>query len=189
MCSRYRSCVILATRAALLPALTSCGGQTLNRAKDDATQVSSRASPPTVVRPNASLPVEQTAPATDSMHFDLDCQLAGHVVSDPHPSETIGPYPANALAWHYRSRLIVDLQALRVCDWGACERYGPYQISATTDRIVLQDVPGASIFISRHNWRYEQRQEDLGRVSVTRGRCIPRRFTGFPASGEGSEPR
>jgi hypothetical protein len=186
MCSSTRSCLILLTGAVGSAALASCGGQTVNRAADDnRVQVSSRAAPPAVVRPKAALAAPPTALSTDSLHFDLYCQLHGHVLSDPHPEEIIGTYPDNARTWRDADHLIVDLQAMQVCDSSACERHGPFQIGATSDRITLQDVPGASIFISRRNWRYEQRQEEMGRVSVTRGQCRRASFSGFPTRTSG----
>ena len=181
MRSRIGSCLILLICAGIFPALASCGGRAVDQHDhDNRSQLSSSAAVTSVARPTASPTVPHSAPATDSLHFDLYCELDGHVVADPHPNEIIGTYPANVRTWRYAAHFIVDLQAMQVCDSSACEQYGPFRISANPERITLQDVPGATIFISRRNWRYDQRQDNMGRVSVTRGRCVPARFSGIP---------
>lgn len=131
--------------------------------------------------PKAAPVAATVAPATDALHFDLDCDLHGRVISDSNPRMFRGTYPANVQAWHYRSHDIVDLQTMQICDPVSCERYGPHPIvRVTPGLIVLEDRPGVSVHIRRRDWRYEQRMEDLGEVSVTTGRCTRARFSGFP---------
>jgi hypothetical protein len=78
--------------------------------------------------------------------------------------------------------MILDLQAMLVCDASLCGDHPPWRIvRATADRIVLEEQPGLSIFIRRRDWRYRERQEDFIRVDVTTGQCVPGRFSGFPA--------
>jgi hypothetical protein len=124
MRSSFWSRPVLLTCMLSLQALTSCGDQTVNQANDDnRAEISSRAAVAPVVRPNAALVSPQAPLGTDSLHFDLYCELDGHVVADPHPNEIIGTYPANARTWHDAAHFIVDLQAMQVCDSSACERY------------------------------------------------------------------
>ena len=134
-----------------------------------------------VASPRAAPAVPRAAPVTDALHFDLYCDLHGHMVSDAHPEISHGNYPADEPTWEHHSHYIVDLQAMQICDSSACETYGPFPIvGATADRITLDDRPGITIFILRRGWRYEQRQEEMGRVDVTRGRCTRASFSGFP---------
>lgn len=126
-------------------------------------------------------PAAAPVPPTDAQHFDLDCDLHGRVISDAHPEIFRGTYPANVTAWRDHSHMIVDLQTMRVCDESACARYGPHPIiRLTPDLIVLDDREGSSIQVRRRDGRYEQRMEDMGEVSVTRGHCVSGRYSGFP---------
>jgi hypothetical protein len=115
------------------------------------------------------------------LHFDLHCELRGRIISNSNPEVVHGTYPANEPTWYDHPHFSVDLQAMQICDTSACEEYGPFPIvSVTPDRITLHDEPGLTTFIRRRDWQYEMRQDDMGRVSVTRGRCVPSRFSGFP---------
>jgi hypothetical protein len=163
--------------------LSACGGEVTSGSDgDNRSQVRSiAAAVPAASVPRAAPPAATIEPITDALHFDLDCDLHGRVISDSHPEVFRGTYPANVLAWHYRSHDIVDLQTMQICDPVSCERYGPHPIvRVTLDRIVLEDRPGITAHIRRRDGRYEERMEDLGQVSVTTGRCTRVRFSGFP---------
>jgi hypothetical protein len=185
MRSRIATWLILLTCAGTFPALTSCGSPAANRndlAGRSQTSLGATANP--AARPKATVAVSHVAPATDSLHFDLYCDIHGRIVSDPHPEMSNGTYPANVSTWHQHPHYIVDLQAMLVCGEGPCEQYGPFRIRVNHEKIVLGDVPGAWTHISRRDWRYDQRVEDGQRISVTTGTCRRGRFSGLPqASG------
>jgi hypothetical protein len=180
MCSKIGSCLILLICVGLFPALTSCGNHDADWGGDDnQLQMSPNSAATPVAVSNAA--AERAAPVTDSLHFDLHCELHGRIVSDAHPELSHGTYPANELTWRDHPHYIVDLRTMQICDPGECQDYGPRRIvSATADRITVHDAPGLTIYIRRRDWRYEQRQEDMGRVSVTRGQCRRGAFSGFP---------
>src|SRR3954469_21987224 len=158
--SRIGSYLLSLTCAGSLSALAACDDRAPNQsASYDRSPIGSGTGHPPVASPHAEPVVPRPAPITDSLHFDLYCELRGRVVSDPHPEEYIGTSTDTSLAWRDRGHFVVDLEAMQVCDSSVCEQYGPFHIRANRDRITLQDVPGATIFISRHDWRYEQRQE------------------------------
>ena len=126
-------------------------------------------------------PAAAPVPATDALHFDLECDLHGRVVSDAHPEMFRGTYPANVTAWRDHPHMIVDLQTMRVCDESTCAQYGPHPIvRLTPELIVLDDREGSSEQIRRRDGQYEQRMEDMGEITVTRGHCVTGRFSGFP---------
>jgi hypothetical protein len=183
MRSRIGLCQLLAACAGIAAALTSCGGQAANgNGEDGRSQMRSNTTGATVAVPKAAVPDPRPAPVTDSLHFDLDCELRGRFVSNSDPEVVHGTYDANKPTWRDHTHLIVDLQAMRICYASACEGHGPSPISsATADRITLNDAPDMTSFIRRRDWRFEERQDDMGRVSVVTGRCAPGRFSGFPA--------
>lgn len=131
-------------------------------------------------RPQPRTPAPPVPP-TDALHFDLDCNLHGRVVSNSHPEIFRGTYPANVQSWRYHDHIILDLQAMRACDPSACAQYGSYPIvRLTPDHIVLYDREDIGMQIGRRDGRYEQRMEDRGEVSVTRGRCVAGSYSGIP---------
>ena len=181
MRSRIATWLILFTCAGAVPALTSCGSPAANRNDlGDRSQTSSGATAKPVARPQATVAVSHVAPASDSLHFDLYCQLHGRVISDPHPELSNGTYPANVRTWRNYPHYIVDLQARLACDAGFCERVARFRIGVSPEKIVLDDVPGALSYVSRRDWRFHERMVDLQRVSVTTGTCRRGGFSGFP---------
>jgi hypothetical protein len=188
MRSRIATWLILLTCAGTFPALTSCGSPAANRNDlGDRSQTSSGATANSVARPQATVPVSHLAPATDSLHIDLYCELHGRVVSDPHPELSNGTYPANVRTWRQNRHYIVDLQARLACDAGFCEPVARLRIGVSPEKIVLDDVPGALSYVSRRDWRFHERVVDLQRVSVTTGICRRGRFSGFPQASEESQ--
>jgi len=187
MRSRIGTWLILLTCAGTFPALTSCDGPAANRNDlGDRSQTSSVVTASPLARPHATVAVSRAAPATDSLHFDLYCELHGRIVSDAHLELANGTYPANVSSWDYDWHDIVDLQTMQICAAGQCEIHGPNRIARLTpERITIYDAPGVTISIRRRDLRYYQRQEDLGRVSVTRGRCRKGEFSGFPSRSAG----
>jgi len=177
MRSRFRSCLIgLVCCAGIVSALSAYAGKA---ASSSDTAYLRRMDPP-VARVAA-----QPAHVSDALHFDLDCDVRGRVITDAHPEMFRGTYPANE-PWHDHPHYIVDLQALRICTVGECMSYEPHRIlRVTPDRIVLHDEPGFAAYIRRQNLRYEQRTEDLGEVAVTRGTCVIAPFSGFPTRQAG----
>jgi hypothetical protein len=128
-------------------------------------------------------PAAAPVPPTDALHFDLECDLHGRVIADAHPEMFRGTYPANETSWRYDPHMIVDLQSMRTCEFNTCAEYGPHPIvRVTPDLIVFDDRPGITESVRRRDGRYAQRMEDIGEVSVTRGRCFKTRFSGFPAA-------
>jgi hypothetical protein len=182
MRSKVGKCLTLMAYAGSLPALASCDGPAVDQNDHvNRSQISSSANLTPVASPNAAPVVPHPAPVTDSLHFDLYCELNGRVISDGDPEVVRGTYPANVSTWRDHPHFTINLQTMLVCELGGCEDHGPSRISgATADRITLDDEPGLKTFILRRNWRYEQRQEDMGRVSVTRGQCRRGAFSGFP---------
>jgi hypothetical protein len=167
---------------AIVPALASCGSQAeMGDEHDNRSQMISNAAVTSVASPKAAQTIPRAAPVTDSQHFDLHCELHGRIVSDAHPELSHGTYPANEPAWRDHPDFVVDLQTMQICDLSTCDREGPFRIvSAAADRIVLRDDPQVSIYIRPGDLWYEQRIEDMGRVSVTRGQCTKAPFSGFP---------
>jgi hypothetical protein len=172
--------------AAMMFALAACGSDTVSGDGSDSrghANLIAAASPPAQRVVADATPVQ---PVTDALHFDLDCDLHGRVISDAHPEMFRGTYPANIRTWHYRMRDIYDLQAMHTCNFNLCAQYGPRPIvRVTTDQITLLDEPGASMSIRRSDWRYEQRMEEMGQVSVTTGSCTKAPFSGFFARRAG----
>lgn len=182
MRSWIESFLILLAGAGIVPALASCGSEGASPGDvDHASQMTASAvAPATDTTREATPAVARAAPVTDALHFDLYCEVRGRIVSDPNPWEVHGTYPANEPTWRDHPHFMVDLQTMQICDSSACERYGPVRIvGATADRITIFDDPGLTIVIRRRDWHYDQRQEDMGRISVTRGQCVPARFSGF----------
>jgi hypothetical protein len=131
-------------------------------------------------RPHTQTTAAVPAPVSDALHFDLDCDLHGRVVSWGDLEIVHGTYPANEPTWNSHSRIIIDLQNMQTCDASLCAEYPLGRIArATPDRIVLYDQPGLSISIRRRDWHYEQRQDE-DRISITRGSCRRVAFSGFP---------
>jgi hypothetical protein len=136
-------------------------------------------------RPHTQSAAAVTAPVSDAMHFDLDCDLHGRVVSWGDPEIVHGTYPANEARWHSRSHYIIDLQSMQFCEASVCAEYPLFRIvRVTPDRIVLDDRPGSSESIRRRDWYYEQRADE-DRISVTRGSCRRVAFSGFPIRAAG----
>ena len=187
MRSRIATWLILLSCAGTFPALTSCGSPAaIQNDVGGRSQTSSVVTANPVSRPHATVAVSSTAPATDSLHFDLYCQLHGRIVSEAHPELRNGTYPANVPSWDYELHEIVDLQTMQVCAPSVCEIHGPHRIARVTpERITIYDAPGVTISIRRRDLRYYQRQEDLGRISVTTGQCRKGEFSGFPPRSAG----
>lgn len=182
MRSKTDSRLILSACVAIVPALASCGSETGEGGDShDRSQIASNAAAIADASTKAAPDIPRAAPVTDSLHFDLECDVQGRTVSDANPQLSHGTYPANVRTWRYHTHLIVDLEAMQACDASVCQDYGLFPIaSATPDRITFYDQPGLTDVISRRNWRYEQRQESMGRVDVTRGQCTRAAFSGFP---------
>jgi hypothetical protein len=103
------------------------------------------------------------------------------VIRDAHPELSHGTYPANETSWHYTSHEIIDLERMQICGYTSCLYYPPHPIARLTpDHIILYERPGIVGRISRRTWRFEQRAEDMGRVSETTGQCRRGDFSGFP---------
>ena len=174
--------------AAMVLVLAACGGDASSVNGGDSRTLTNliAAATPAAQIPTSAHSAATVEQVTDDLHFDLDCDLHGRVISDAHPEMFRGTYPANIRAWHYRTREIYDLQTMQTCNFNLCEQYGPSHIvRVTPDRITLLDEPGVSMSIRRRGWRYEQRMEDMGQVSVLTGSCTRVPFSGFPARRAG----
>jgi hypothetical protein len=183
--------LILFACAGATLSLSACGGREAarNDEADYQVRLASVAAGATLL-PRRATADSRTAPVTDALHFDLVCDVRGRVISDPHPENYHGTWPAGIRAWHDHTRFIVDLQAMRSCEPAACLYYEPPPIvSATSKRITFVDNPGAHISIRIRDLQYQQRMEEFGAVSVTRGHCVKTRFSGFPARLPGWENR
>jgi hypothetical protein len=190
MRSRIASFLTLLACAGLVPALESCGSEVVKGADGDhRSRVTSNTAATPFATAKAAAAVPRAAPVTDALHFDLYCQVHGRIIAEGDPEAVHGTYPANVPAWDDHPHFTLDLHAMLVCEWGGCEGYGPSQIaSATADRITLDNRPGLKIFIRRRDWHYEQRQEDMGRIAVTRGQCRRADFSGFPEVPQPAAP-
>jgi hypothetical protein len=180
MRSGSESCPVLLTCAGAALILSACGSEAISYgSNDNRSQIGQLVG--VAAAPSAAPAAASVHPVSDPLHFDLLCDLHGRVVSDPHPEEYHGTWPAGMRVCHHSAHFIIDLQNMQICDWSMCDRYGPGPIvGATPDRIVLHDEPGATIMIRRLDLHYQQRWEEFDRVSVTNGRCIKARFSGFP---------
>ena len=64
---------------------------------------------------------EDRSPA---QRFDLDCDLRGRVVSDPHPEQRHSSPMMDNDPWRERVRYVVDLEAMLYCDPASCRNQG-----------------------------------------------------------------
>lgn len=129
-------------------------------------------------------------PVTDDLHFDLNCDVHGRIVSDSRPWGPTGTYPANEPRWTNSFRYVIDLQTMQYCgDVASCLHHRPGRIErVTADRIILGEGPTGSEFIRRTDWRVLVRRDDGGLVMVDSGRCTKAPFSGFPSVPLPEEP-
>jgi hypothetical protein len=114
--------------------------------------------------------------------FDLDCQLHGRVVSDPHPISR-GTSPANVKSWALPARFAIDLSSKRFCDVVECKKLGTISIfSVDRNKVVLEKKRGLEMTLRRRDSFLRIRNVDGGRIDVTEGHCRVKKFSGFPAA-------
>jgi len=118
-------------------------------------------------------------PVSDSLHFDLACNVRGRVVWQDDPTRPI--LSPNPQQWDDHPRLIVDLETMRFCDQYECMTRGPKPIeSVSPHNVTFVDRPGRSETFHRAEGRYAMAAFELGRFQVTEGSCTVEPFSGFP---------
>jgi hypothetical protein len=115
------------------------------------------------------------------MRFDLDCDLRGRVVSDPHPERRHSSPMMDNDPWRERVRYVVDLEAMIYCDPASCRNQGPSRIaSVTPEHISFYDETHMRWSVRLRDGRSRLHLEDDGRILETTGQCSIEPFSGFP---------